>query len=426
MDTLRKSFQNRYVKKCLDAYEDFFMKCYDSEHNYTLYYYDEAGNLVKTVPPQGVDRIADSPSTLSQIASDRKNNTQTVFTSHTYASTYKYNSLNQLLTQNTPDNNDFISRKIDNYPGVPSTENVQSAAFNGYNGVLLSNNGTQGFLYTFDSYLNTWVPNTAISNVPGIQLNDVVSVGTSTYYAIGQKGTVLTTTNNGSSWTPGAFPNTTANLLKAFVITGTPEIDVYDQDGNKWTSSSNLTSWALSSNFFSFTTGEKLVDVDIDNSTGVLYAISSLNKTYYFDGISTWSNPPIKSSPLTKVTGDGGSTSFAVGKDGTLLKSVDHGATWNEVLSPLNSDLADASFYGTNSGFILTQSGKIMQTTDGGITLTDLSLLTGAPSNIQAMATDLFTGYLYAISTSGSFYKYDYGTPATSWNSLLSSSFRNL
>jgi Leucine-rich repeat (LRR) protein len=58
-------------------------------HHFTLYYYDRAGSLVKTVPPAGVNPQT-TASRLSRPA-------------HELATTYQYNSLGQLMRQATPD-----------------------------------------------------------------------------------------------------------------------------------------------------------------------------------------------------------------------------------------------------------------------------------------------------------------------------------
>ena len=54
-DSLRDSFNNKYLEKCLAAryIESFTITAPVSEYHYTLYYYDQVGNLVKTVPPAG-------------------------------------------------------------------------------------------------------------------------------------------------------------------------------------------------------------------------------------------------------------------------------------------------------------------------------------------------------------------------------------
>ncbi|MBP2832839.1 hypothetical protein J8281_11640 [Aquimarina sp. U1-2] len=55
-------------------------------YHFTLYYYDRAGNLVRTVPPEGVRTVDER-----------------VSTAHTYVTGYDYNSIAQLSSQNTPD-----------------------------------------------------------------------------------------------------------------------------------------------------------------------------------------------------------------------------------------------------------------------------------------------------------------------------------
>lgn len=61
-------------------------------HQYTLFYYDVAGNLIKTVPPQGVDIASNAVKPSRQ---DLKN--------HQYLTKYKYNSLGQRTYEETPD-----------------------------------------------------------------------------------------------------------------------------------------------------------------------------------------------------------------------------------------------------------------------------------------------------------------------------------
>lgn len=50
----RKRFRNQYIAKCIgnNAFVDLTGDVY--EYHYTLYYYDQSGNLVKTIPPEGV------------------------------------------------------------------------------------------------------------------------------------------------------------------------------------------------------------------------------------------------------------------------------------------------------------------------------------------------------------------------------------
>jgi RHS repeat-associated protein len=122
MAGIRKQFQENYIQKCLNVYEDFHLKYEDTQHHFTLYYYDQADSLVRTIPPAGVRKItdidpsdpADGPARVAAdmagIRLDRSLHRHTVFTRHTMPTTYQYNSLNQLVSQTSPDVDVFGSK----------------------------------------------------------------------------------------------------------------------------------------------------------------------------------------------------------------------------------------------------------------------------------------------------------------------------
>ncbi len=92
LSELKEKFKREYIKQGIeDVVETFTTGYEDEEYQYTLYYYDQAGNLVQTVAPEGVDRLD-----VSEIV----NGDEPI---HTFKTQYRYNSLNQLVWQNTPD-----------------------------------------------------------------------------------------------------------------------------------------------------------------------------------------------------------------------------------------------------------------------------------------------------------------------------------
>jgi RHS repeat-associated protein len=105
-DSLNNNFDSSYRNFCLQAYkyESFTVSHKSTEYHYTLYYYDQAGNLIRTIPPSGVDL---SKFGWLQAWSDsvrNYRNTNRVLTPNHYLQTnYRYNTLNQVLTQKTPD-----------------------------------------------------------------------------------------------------------------------------------------------------------------------------------------------------------------------------------------------------------------------------------------------------------------------------------
>ncbi len=90
----RADFSEEYSLQCVNplSLRDKLTLQYDiKQYHYTLYYYDRAGNLSKTVPPAGV-RL------LPTASADRQTPTQ-----HEMASEYAYNSLGNLQWRSTPD-----------------------------------------------------------------------------------------------------------------------------------------------------------------------------------------------------------------------------------------------------------------------------------------------------------------------------------
>jgi RHS repeat-associated protein len=91
-----------YQATCLlPGKETFTMQYILKEYHYTLYYYDQADNLVQTVPPVGVQPV---PSI--NFIVDATANTVTwngTEPGHTLKTIYQYNSLNQPIEQTTPD-----------------------------------------------------------------------------------------------------------------------------------------------------------------------------------------------------------------------------------------------------------------------------------------------------------------------------------
>ena len=93
-------YLNEQVNKCFDApFEEHLSYSYtNNEYHYTLYYYDQAGNLVQTVPPAGVDLLSSSAFDETTGAYLTGNEP-----AHRLLTKYKYNSLQQLMWTITPD-----------------------------------------------------------------------------------------------------------------------------------------------------------------------------------------------------------------------------------------------------------------------------------------------------------------------------------
>lgn len=103
LKTKTSEYETRYREYCINhATQTFTQNYFNYLFLYTLYYYDQAGNLVKTVPPEGVQNLTGSQ--ITQVQTYRDHGTgQPLYNAHRLVTHYKFNSLQQLIEQTTPD-----------------------------------------------------------------------------------------------------------------------------------------------------------------------------------------------------------------------------------------------------------------------------------------------------------------------------------
>ena len=71
IDSVRQAFRMAYMAKCMNGLPSLTMSTRLFEYHYTLSYYDQAGNPVKTIPPQGVKLLNDAQ--VAQVQANRLN-----------------------------------------------------------------------------------------------------------------------------------------------------------------------------------------------------------------------------------------------------------------------------------------------------------------------------------------------------------------
>lgn len=107
---LKDSLDMVYNAACLNPMKEHFSLRYTPKiYQYTLYYYDQAGNLIKTVPPKAVQVITNADA-LNNAQIHRNDRGSRVTPNHinSLSSRFDYNSLNQKIQRVTPD--DGVSR----------------------------------------------------------------------------------------------------------------------------------------------------------------------------------------------------------------------------------------------------------------------------------------------------------------------------
>ena len=100
-------FKETYNEKCALAFdtEEFKYTGPDRYYQYTLFYYDQGGNLVRTIAPQGVNVLPNSNNgqinvTVDNVGLPVNGVTKPV---HEYQAKYLYNSYDQLISTTNPD-----------------------------------------------------------------------------------------------------------------------------------------------------------------------------------------------------------------------------------------------------------------------------------------------------------------------------------
>ncbi|MEM7104345.1 MAG: RHS repeat-associated core domain-containing protein [Bacteroidota bacterium] len=93
------------VERCFDNpfEENFHYTFNNKEYHYTLYYYDQAGNLVQTVPPEGVE-----PLSLNGPSFDASGKYISGDPDHRLKTRYRYNTLGQVVWQYSPDGGNTV------------------------------------------------------------------------------------------------------------------------------------------------------------------------------------------------------------------------------------------------------------------------------------------------------------------------------
>lgn len=251
----KRKFIDKYTQKCYQSLERMQASYQSSEGHYTLYYYDQAGNLIKTIPPEGVEPInlsATDPVTSqtyrTRINADRDNKTKSIFTNHRLATRYEYNSLNQMIRQQMPDHANADLYTTTNQSSIPANVAVSGMDFsNASQGYMVGSNPSGPVIYITNNGGTTWNPASSISSADildieyssptlatailsdgtliqanpynvasptwntvavaggnSMQFMDIKSDNTTvpaTLYISGKNGLLMKSINNGSSWT---------------------------------------------------------------------------------------------------------------------------------------------------------------------------------------------------------------------------------
>ncbi|MCD6067120.1 MAG: hypothetical protein K0S33_1946 [Bacteroidetes bacterium] len=138
LETAANEFAAAYIDHCAhNSAETFTVTYEDQQYQYTLFYYDQANNLVRTVPPEGVHFTL---STADYSDCDAYRNTQNPANfkapAHTYNTVYTYNTYDLVKKTETPDMDDPMLQWYDAKGRVVASQTPVQAVAGQYSYIL--------------------------------------------------------------------------------------------------------------------------------------------------------------------------------------------------------------------------------------------------------------------------------------------------
>ncbi|MFT3884720.1 MAG: hypothetical protein QM724_04610 [Flavobacteriales bacterium] len=376
VDTLTREITARYDSTCLRSLEHFAMTFPSNEHHYTLYYYDRAGNLVRTVPPEGVQPLAitstSDPLDIS-IQHDRASGQHQEYTAHRMVSDQFFNSLGKPTRTSMPDRDNMAVWGTGLPIGLPPWLRITGSTFlpggRGYlSGYRDMGSYLRGYVYGTADGGGTW------TRSPGLVANTLRAVhypSSTVGFAVGDRGSLLRTNDGGSTW--DLLPNTLLASVRPArdVCFNTTSNGLVVGLGGLVAYTSNAGTTMVVD---SVTGGVDLYGVGHDGTgfvacgansagSGFLLQVPNTGGTGLMNAFGSTAADLRCSSRLT--TG----TLFVGGAHGVLLKSTLGGEEWTTVPTSTTDAFMAVHFATASFGVAIMDSsgvGVLRATTDGG------------------------------------------------------------
>lgn len=213
--------------------------------------------------------------------------------------------------------------------------------------------------------------------VQGTSINDVSFVNDNTGWAVGQGGTIIKTTDGGTTWS-AQNSGITYNIVGVDFVdsnTGWAVGNLGEFTSFVIKTTDGGANWAAQTLPGTYSNAV-LEDVDFISSTqGV--AVGNGKVYYTFNGGGTWSQVTSGSGAgqvnsnhyLLRVQMIDTSIGYAVGQSGVIYKTTTGGSAWNQQTSGVTSDLKGLYFRDANNGVVVGSAGsagRVLKTTNGG------------------------------------------------------------
>lgn len=417
VNTISTDFYNAYDNACLTGVKDLLTRIHDdianAEEQFTLYYYDRAGNLVRTVPPEGVEPLTDPE--MTTVEADRYNGTRTTPNKHRLASDQRYNSLGQLTRSSMPDRDNMSIFETHTTTGLPAHLKVSTVQFLNTNlgylgGWYTSGAGIErGLLYRTTDGGNSW---TRREDLIASDLRDVHFPTELNGWAVGNDGVVLKTVDGGTSWDlQGPTTQALYTALNA-VHFRTDQEGLLGGEGQRLHYTTN--GGTTYTNYLSTLSFDRVNDLAFDASQatdqtdrywaalttagGTLGALMR-NEVQSLGTANAWVlvDEVVSTLDHNCLSLASGNVAFVAGEDGLLFKSTDGGRNWTMINTGTLAPFTDIEFLDENVGMALIDVvgdnpdlGPVLHATwDGGQTWT---IQGEAPMPFRSLRTYMGTG----------------------------------
>ncbi len=247
------------------------------------------------------------------------------------------------------------------------------------------------------------------------QLNGVKFVDANNGWAVGAAGVVDHTTNGGTTWTVQTVGSTTYSFYGVALVNATTGWVV--GSGGFIYSTSNGTTWAAQTSG----TTNTLRAVTAASATTAWVVGSAGTVRFTVNGGTLWSTPTSVPSTTTTLYGVNfvdTSNGWATGSGGASWHTTNGGTSWT-AQTAASQQINGAAFISTNNGWEVGNRGTIRYTSNGG---TNWSTQTsGSTQNLQAIASS--NGELWATGAGGTILTYliDITPPTTTAAGLQTS-----
>ena len=240
------------------------------------------------------------------------------------------------------------------------------------------------------------------ANYTSSRLESVFFPDSNTGYIVGTGGTIMKTTNGGSSWT---FPSgitypdmyfysvyfsdaNTGYIVGIPGISNTCKILKTINGGIDWYSLSYGTAHQLKIFFTDANTGYAAGD-RLPGLSGIIFKTSDSGNTWYGQSVGSGE------SSLYAVFFPNPDTGIAVGYHGIIKKTTNAGLSWDDQVSGTTNNLLSVYFNDANNGYAVGSQGTILKTTNGGTTWININPPQSFLDEFNAVYfTDTNTGYV--------------------------------